>query len=456
MNWTVPTCDRDPPTDTGDMAVPHDPDDVTFGSDPERAARTIQRYYRGYRTRRELRGLGLRRLEPTPPPREYQQDASKGYISHSVDTSFSPARQNWHRAVNVAMQASVDDDRTADTNHADQKKAGSHSEILHETAPKMMDLEYFLEMVDAKHRHGSNLRAYHTLWKNSPTSQNFFYWLDQGEGKDVDLPQRPRERLEKEQVRYLSPEERYNYLVKIDSTGRFRWANNDELVDTDDNRYRDSLHGVVPVEDDTPGFKGNSILESTPSEPESTSSPSSPSPGHTEHTVEENHEKQIHSTQGDHELRESVKEPARAKPAAIYDRFARSLSFEKGMWIFVADASFRIYVGIKEPGTFQHSSFLRGGRISAAGMLKIRNGQLRSLAPLSGHYRPHVANFRAFHHHLRQRGVDLSRVSISKSYAVLAGIEGYALTKRKMHAMHDKLDATKEKIHMRHPHAADA
>lgn len=40
MNWTVPTCNRDPPT--GDMAVPHDLDDVTFGSDPEGAARTIQ------------------------------------------------------------------------------------------------------------------------------------------------------------------------------------------------------------------------------------------------------------------------------------------------------------------------------------------------------------------------------------------------------------------------------
>lgn len=48
----------------------------------------------------------------------------------------------------------------------------------------------------------------------------------------------------------------------------------------------------------------------------------------------------------------------------------------------VADTSFRIYIGIKEPGAFQHSSFLRGGRISAAGMLKIKNGQLRSLAPL--------------------------------------------------------------------------
>lgn len=50
--------------------------------------------------------------------------------------------------------------------------------------------------------------------------------------------------------------------------------------------------------------------------------------------------------------------------------------------IQVADTSFRIYIGIKEPGAFQHSSFLRGGRIAAAGMLKIKNGQLRSLAPL--------------------------------------------------------------------------
>lgn len=103
-------------------------------------------------------------------------------------------------------------------------------------------------------------------------------------------------------------------------------------------------------------------------------------------------------------------------------------------------------------------------------MLKIRRGQLRSLAPLryenvfsqlhlqhvlipySGHYRPHVANFRDFHHSLQKRGVDLSRVSISKSYAILAGIEGYTKTKRKMHSIHEKLSEVKNKINPIHRH----
>ncbi len=64
-------------------------------------------------------------------------------------------------------------------------------------APKTMGLEYFLEMVNSKHRHGSNLRAYHTSWKSSLSNQNFFYWLDYGEGKDVELPQCTRVQLEK-------------------------------------------------------------------------------------------------------------------------------------------------------------------------------------------------------------------------------------------------------------------
>ena len=52
----------------------------------------------------------------------------------------------------------------------------------------MMDLPYFLEMVDIKHRYGSNLRTYHAEWKKADTHENYFYWLDHGEGKDVELP----------------------------------------------------------------------------------------------------------------------------------------------------------------------------------------------------------------------------------------------------------------------------
>lgn len=72
---------------------------------------------------------------------------------------------------------------------------------------KRMGLEYFLEMVDQKHRYGSNLRRYHQEWKKGETKENFFYWLDYGEGKELDLEDRPRRRLDTELVRYLSREE---------------------------------------------------------------------------------------------------------------------------------------------------------------------------------------------------------------------------------------------------------
>jgi hypothetical protein len=98
----------------------------------------------------------------------------------------------------------------------------------------------------------------------------------------------------------------------------------------------------------------------------------------------------------------------------------------------VADTSFRLYIGIKQSGAFQHSSFLHGARISAAGLIRIKDGQLRRLSPLSGHYRPPTKNFRAFVHSMQENGVDMSRVSISRSYAVLVGLETYVKTRRKI------------------------
>lgn len=48
-----------------------------------------------------------------------------------------------------------------------------------------------------------------------------------------------------------------------------------------------------------------------------------------------------------------------------------------------------------------------------------------SLSPLSGHYRPPANNFRKFVNSLKEAGVDMSHVSISKSYAILVGLEAY-------------------------------
>jgi hypothetical protein len=118
------------------------------------------------------------------------------------------------------------------------------------------------------------------------------------------------------------------------------------------------------------------------------------------------------------------------------------------MPIQVADTSFRLYIGIKQSGAFQHSSFLHGARISAAGLVRIKNGQLRRLSPLSGHYRPPTKNFRAFVHSLEEQGADMSRVSISRSYAVLVGLEAYVKTRKKLkHGVQHVADAETRIVH---------
>ncbi|KAJ5626124.1 hypothetical protein N7510_002433 [Penicillium lagena] len=422
-------------------------DDVTG---KEEAAKTIQwqRVYRGYRTRRELNGLGL---SPSTRWTEALKDiqwtqlhdlTTSDDISHSSEegNDTAKARQKWRRAVSVAMQAGRNNDSNNNSNesaqdHLQDDQSVPRPDILPAQISKQMDLKYFLEMVDLKHRHGSNLRAYHAEWKKSPTTQNFFYWLDYGDGRDVSLEKRPRERLERQQVRYLSREERGKYLVSVDRAGRFRWAKNGELVTTDGERFRDSLEGVVPVDDPAPRFRGNERGDTSSSSDSSSASSSVSSSGESQDETGSN------DTAGKQEKKKMGSKLAH--PAAILNRLVGKPS-KKEEWIFVADTSFRLYIGIKDHGTFQHSSFLRGGRIAAAGTIKVREGQLRSLKPLSGHYQPAMANFHAFNHALQNQGVDMSRLSMSKSYAMLAGIAGYSKTRRKVKELQDTLQKTEQ------------
>lgn len=77
--------------------------------------------------------------------------------------------------------------------------------------------------------------------------------LDRGGGKDLDLEELPRERLENERIMYLSAEQRLNYLVKIDADGLLRWAHNDQYVDTADKKWKDSGDGTGIIPDESYG-----------------------------------------------------------------------------------------------------------------------------------------------------------------------------------------------------------
>ena len=301
----------------------------------------------------------------------------------------------------------------------------------------MMDLQYFLELVDQKHRHGSNLRKYHVHWQKADTTQNFFFWLDQGDGKDLDLEECSRERLNKMQVRYLSRDERQNYLVKVDSQGMLTWAKNDERVWTKDELFKDSLKGIVPIMDETPKFKYN-----VP--PENESSDTSDSDSEEEATTQADEgeryvDEDFHRARG----------PAKLKyvsAGVVFNHMMRN-SLKKGhKWIFVCDTSFRLYIGYKQAGAFQHSSFLHGSRVLAAGQIKVKRGRLRRLSPLSGHYRCKTTNFRAFVDSLKKSSVDMSHLSISQSYAVLVGLEAYTGTRRKVESGEKAIGHQKDKI----------
>lgn len=69
-----------------------------------------------------------------------------------------------------------------------------------------------------------------------------------------------RERLDKERVRYLSREERMQYLVKIDKEGRLCWVKNGERISTTVD-FKDSVAGIVPRDDSTPAYGSDGKVE---------------------------------------------------------------------------------------------------------------------------------------------------------------------------------------------------
>lgn len=389
-------------------------------------------------------------------PRARSNVDSANLTDLSTDTSGSQrpltARENWKKASLVARRAGHDDllsdsssilsssdEQASPEARVDTRAKREKADSIKKNEARMMGLQYFLEMVDLKHRYGSHLRSYHEEWKKSDTKENFFFWLDYGEGRNIELDACPRERLDRERVRYLSREERQHYLVEVDQDGRLCWAKNGERIDTTES-YRDSMLGIVPRDDPTPTFNptGQPEQEPTLETVDSSNSYSSLESSREADRAAKYATPGFDNTQG-------LKKVTHISASTIVNKMLRK-SVRKNTWIFVADTSFRLYIGIKDSGAFQHSSFLQGGRVSAAGLIKIKKGRLASLSPLSGHYRPPASNFRAFVHNLRITGVDMSHVSISKSYAVLVGLETYIKTRRKGKEMVERMSLRRDKI----------
>jgi hypothetical protein len=415
------------------------------------AAIKIQAMYRGHRGRREQQGLVLDpssrwteliaelKYRSVTEPRQNQRPAACTN-GRRVRSSSEIAKLNWRRAGWIAEHAgrgekSANSLRTAsDMSSADSSRSLDGQE---DAASMLMDLRYFLEMVDSKHRYGANLQVYHEYWKRQDTTQNFFYWLDHGDGRHLDLSLCSREKLDREQIRYLSREERKNYLVEVDDEGRLRWAKNGELITTSVDDFKDSTRGIIPV-----GTPDPDLADQTPPEADAALTHddlknlslsgfcSSSSDG----DEESNSSSNSSSTKIDHKPPTNDKKPKHSRrihvsPATLLNHLLRS-SVKPGTWIYVTDTLNRLYVGIKSSGSFQHASFLSGARIRSAGSISIEEGRLTYLSPLSGHYRPTTQSFKTFLEGLDEQGVDLSGLKVSGALKVLRGMELYGRTKK--------------------------
>ncbi|KAL0338941.1 UNVERIFIED_CONTAM: IQ domain-containing protein IQM4 [Sesamum angustifolium] len=175
----------------------------------------------------------------------------------------------------------------------------------HEKAQKLA-LQHWLEAIDPRHRYGHNLHLYYDIWFKSESAQPFFYWLDVGDGKEVNLEKCPRSHCNNE---------RESYEVVVEN-GKLVYKHSGVLVDT----------------------------------------------------------------------------------------------IEGSKWIFVLSTTRVLYVGQKKKGLFQHSSFLAGGAITAAGRLVAHGGVLEAIWPYSGHYLPTEENFKEFISFLEEHHVDLANV----------------------------------------------
>ncbi|KAL0415086.1 UNVERIFIED_CONTAM: IQ domain-containing protein IQM1 [Sesamum latifolium] len=176
---------------------------------------------------------------------------------------------------------------------------------------QILIVKHWLEAIDPLHRYGETLMLYYNIWLSSHNPEPFFYWLDVGDGKEVDVKEHPRTELQRNRVRYLGPKEREAYEVFV-QCGKLVYKQNGAFV----------------------------------------------------HTI------------------------------------------EGTKWIYVLSTSRRFYVGQKERGSFQHSSFLAGAATVAAGRLVVSDGTLKW--PLS----PREKNFMESIRFLDEQQVDLNDVKM--------------------------------------------
>ncbi|KAK4413092.1 IQ domain-containing protein IQM6 [Sesamum alatum] len=180
------------------------------GSNRHLAALKLQKTYKSFRTRRQLADCAVlveQRWWKLLDFAELKRSSISFFEIEKPETAVSRWSRARTRAAKVGKGLSKD-----------------------EKARKLA-LQHWLEAIDPRHRYGHNLQFYYANWLQCDSKQPFFYWLDIGEGRDVNLERCPRSKLQQQCIKYLGPTERSAYEVVI-TNGKLVYKQSGKLLDT--------------------------------------------------------------------------------------------------------------------------------------------------------------------------------------------------------------------------------